>query len=42
MDREKLILYQRRLLETGYFASVQAENRPAAPQWAERAPLRSR
>jgi translocation and assembly module TamA len=38
-DREKLILYQRRLLETGYFASVQAEI-DQQPGVAEAAPLR--
>jgi translocation and assembly module TamA len=38
-DREKVILYQRRLLESGYFASVQAEI-DAQPQLAEAAPLR--
>jgi translocation and assembly module TamA len=38
-DREKLILYQRRLLETGYFASVQAEI-DQQPAVAEAAPLR--
>ncbi|HSN31496.1 MAG TPA: autotransporter assembly complex family protein [Ideonella sp.] len=38
-DREKLILYQRRLLESGYFASVQAEI-DAQPQVADAAPLR--
>ncbi|HEY5898388.1 MAG TPA: autotransporter assembly complex family protein [Burkholderiales bacterium] len=38
-DREKVILYQRRLLESGYFASVQAEI-DAQPQVADAAPLR--
>lgn len=38
-DREKVILYQRRLLESGYFASVQAEIDPN-PQVADAAPLR--
>jgi len=38
-DREKLILYQRRLLETGYFASVQAEI-DQQPAVADAAPLR--
>ena len=38
-DREKVILYQRRLLESGYFASVQAEI-DAQPSVAEAAPLR--
>ncbi|HET7363341.1 MAG TPA: autotransporter assembly complex family protein [Burkholderiales bacterium] len=38
-DREKLILYQRRLLETGYFASVQAEI-DQQPSVADAAPLR--
>jgi translocation and assembly module TamA len=38
-DRDKVILYQRRLLETGYFASVQAEI-DANPALAEDAPLR--
>ena len=38
-DREKLILYQRRLLETGYFASVQAEI-DQQPGVADAAPLR--
>jgi len=38
-DREKVILYQRRLLETGYFASVQAEI-DAQPGVADAAPLR--
>ena len=38
-DREKVILYQRRLLETGYFASVQAEI-DQNPVVADEAPLR--
>jgi len=38
-DREKVILYQRRLLESGYFASVQAEIDPD-PRLADAAPLR--
>ena len=38
-DREKLVLYQRRLLETGYFASVQAEI-DQQPGVADAAPLR--
>jgi translocation and assembly module TamA len=38
-DREKVILYQRRLLESGYFASVQAEI-DAQPAFADAAPLR--
>jgi len=38
-DREKVILYQRRLLESGYFASVQAEI-DAQPEVADAAPLR--
>jgi translocation and assembly module TamA len=38
-DREKVILYQRRLLESGYFASVQAEI-DAQPALADAAPLR--
>ncbi len=38
-DRDKLLLYQRLLLETGYFASVQAEI-DAQPQLADAAPLR--
>jgi translocation and assembly module TamA len=38
-DREKLVLYQRRLLETGYFASVQAEIDQQAAV-ADAAPLR--
>jgi translocation and assembly module TamA len=38
-DREKVILYQRRLLESGYFASVQAEV-DAQPSLADAAPLR--
>ena len=38
-DREKLILFQRRLLETGYFASVQAEI-DQQPNVADAAPLR--
>jgi len=37
-DREKVVLYQRRLLETGYFASVQADIDTQAG--AEAAPLR--
>ncbi len=37
-DRDKLILYQQRLLESGYYASVQAEVE-ANPALAERAPL---
>ncbi|HUQ25483.1 MAG TPA: BamA/TamA family outer membrane protein [Burkholderiales bacterium] len=38
-DRDKVLLYQRRLLETGYFASVQADI-DAQPRLAEAAPLR--
>jgi translocation and assembly module TamA len=38
-DREKVILYQRRLLESGYFASVQADI-DAQPEVADAAPLR--
>ena len=38
-DREKVILYQRRLLESGYFASVQADVDPD-PRLADAAPLR--
>lgn len=38
-DRDKLILYQRRLLETGYFASVQMDI-DAQPHEAEAATLR--
>lgn len=38
-DRDKLLLYQRLLLETGYFASVQAEI-DAQPKLAGAAPLR--
>jgi translocation and assembly module TamA len=38
-DREKLVLYQRRLLESGYFASVQAEI-DVQPELADAAPLR--
>src|SRR5258708_2288403 len=38
-DREKVILYQRRLLESGYFASVQADI-DADPRLADAAPLR--
>lgn len=38
-DRDKLLLYQRRLLETGYFASVQAEI-DDQPHEAEAATLR--
>ena len=38
-DRDKLILYQRRLLETGYFASVQTDI-DAQPHEAEAATLR--
>jgi translocation and assembly module TamA len=38
-DRDKLLLYQRRLLESGYFASVQAEI-DAQPAVADAAPLR--
>ena len=38
-DRDKVVLYQRRLLESGYFASVQAEI-DVQPQLAEAAPLR--
>jgi translocation and assembly module TamA len=38
-DREKVILYQRRLLESGYFASVQAEI-DADPRFADASPLR--
>ena len=38
-DRDKVLLYQRRLLETGYFASVQADIE-AQPSVADGAPLR--
>ena len=38
-DRDKVVLYQRRLLESGYFASVQAEI-DQQPQLADAAPLR--
>jgi translocation and assembly module TamA len=38
-DRDKVLLYQRRLLETGYFASVQADVDPQ-PRLADGAPLR--
>ena len=38
-DRDKLLLYQRRLLETGYFASVQIDI-DAQPQEAQAATLR--
>src|SRR5258706_545355 len=38
-DREKVVLYQRRLLESGYFASVQAEI-DVQPELADAAPLR--
>jgi translocation and assembly module TamA len=38
-DRDKLLLYQRRLLETGYFASVQMDI-DAQPREAEAATLR--
>jgi translocation and assembly module TamA len=38
-DRDTLLLYQRRLLESGYFASVQAEI-DAQPAVADAAPLR--
>ncbi|OAI51191.1 hypothetical protein AYO46_08465 [Betaproteobacteria bacterium SCGC AG-212-J23] len=38
-DRDKVLLYQRRLLETGYFASVQADI-DAQPRLADAAPLR--
>jgi translocation and assembly module TamA len=38
-DRDKVVLYQRRLLESGYFASVQAQI-DAQPQLADAAPLR--
>jgi translocation and assembly module TamA len=37
-DRDKLLLYQQRLLESGYFASVQAELDPN-PALADAAPL---
>jgi translocation and assembly module TamA len=37
-DRDKLLLYQQRLLESGYFASVQAEIEPN-PALANAAPL---
>jgi translocation and assembly module TamA len=37
-DRDKLLLYQQRLLESGYFASVQAEIEPN-PALADAAPL---
>jgi translocation and assembly module TamA len=38
-DRDKVLLYQRRLLETGYFASVQADIDPAT-RLADAAPVR--
>ena len=38
-DRDSVLLYQRRLLETGYFASVQADIDPQ-PRLAEGSPLR--
>jgi translocation and assembly module TamA len=38
-DRDKVLLYQRRLLETGYFASVQADL-DTHPLLADAAPLR--
>src|SRR6185503_6564065 len=38
-DRDTVLLYQRRLLETGYFASVQADIDPQ-PRLAEGSPLR--
>ena len=38
-DRDKLVLYQRRLLETGYFASVQMDT-DAQPHEADAAALR--
>ena len=38
-DRDKVLLYQRRLLETGYFASVQADIDPQV-RLADAAPLR--
>ena len=38
-DRDKVLLYQRRLLETGYFASVQADIDPQ-PRVADASPLR--
>lgn len=38
-DREKVVQYQRRLLETGYFASVQADI-DAHPELADASPLR--
>src|SRR5438445_707442 len=38
-DRDKVVLYQRRLLESGYFASVQAEI-DVQPSLADAAPLR--
>ena len=38
-DRDKVVLYQRRLLESGYFASVQAEI-DVQPQLADASPLR--
>jgi translocation and assembly module TamA len=38
-DRDKVVMYQRRLLETGYFASVQADL-DAHPLLADAAPLR--
>jgi translocation and assembly module TamA len=38
-DRDKVVMYQRRLLETGYFASVQADI-DAHPLLADAAPLR--
>jgi translocation and assembly module TamA len=38
-DRDKVLLYQRRLLETGYFASVQADIDPQI-RLADAAPLR--
>ena len=37
-DRDQLILYQQRLLESGYYASVQAEVEPS-PALADAAPL---
>jgi translocation and assembly module TamA len=38
-DRDKVLLYQRRLLETGYFASVQADIDPQ-PRVADASPVR--
>ena len=38
-DRDKVVMYQRRLLETGYFASVQADI-DAHPLLADAAPVR--